>query len=34
MAVFTIVKGGLMFDASLEGEKFSFTPHAAAVTRN
>jgi len=27
MAVFTIVKGGLMYDASLEGEKFSFTPH-------
>lgn len=27
MAVFTIVKGGLMYDASVEGEKFSFTPH-------
>jgi lipid-binding SYLF domain-containing protein len=26
MAVFTIVKGGLMYDASLEGEKFSFSP--------
>jgi lipid-binding SYLF domain-containing protein len=26
MAVFTIVKGGLMVDASLQGEKFSFTP--------
>ena len=24
MAVFTIVKGGLMYDATLEGEKFSF----------
>jgi hypothetical protein len=24
MAVFTIYKGGLMYDASLEGEKFSF----------
>jgi hypothetical protein len=26
MAVFSIVKGGLMYDASLEGERFSFTP--------
>jgi lipid-binding SYLF domain-containing protein len=34
MAVFTIVKGGLMFDASLEGERFSFVPHAPAMTRN
>jgi hypothetical protein len=24
MAIFTIVKDGLMYDASLEGEKFSF----------
>jgi lipid-binding SYLF domain-containing protein len=30
MAVFTIVKGGAMFDASLEGEKFSFTPRPRA----
>jgi lipid-binding SYLF domain-containing protein len=28
-AVFTIVKGGLMYDASLEGEKFSFTANAS-----
>lgn len=28
MAAFTIVKGGLMYDASLEGEKFSFTPRS------
>jgi lipid-binding SYLF domain-containing protein len=27
MAVFTIVKGGLMYDASLEGEKFSYKAH-------
>jgi lipid-binding SYLF domain-containing protein len=27
MAVFTIYKGGLMYDASLEGEKFSFKAH-------
>jgi lipid-binding SYLF domain-containing protein len=26
MAVFTLVKGGLMANASLEGEKFSYTP--------
>jgi lipid-binding SYLF domain-containing protein len=26
MAVFTIYKGGLMYNASLEGEKFSFQP--------
>jgi len=30
MAVFTIVKGGLMYDASLEGEKFSFAPRHRA----
>jgi lipid-binding SYLF domain-containing protein len=29
MAVFTIVKGGLMYDASIEGEKFSFSPRSA-----
>jgi lipid-binding SYLF domain-containing protein len=28
MAVFTIVKGGLMYDASLEGEKFSYKAHS------
>ena len=27
MAVFTIVKGGLMYDAVIAGQKFSFTPH-------
>jgi hypothetical protein len=26
MAAFTIVKAGAMFNASLEGEKFSYTP--------
>ncbi len=26
MAVFTIAKGGLMYDASIEGEKFSYRP--------
>jgi lipid-binding SYLF domain-containing protein len=30
MAVFTIVKGGLMFDASVEGEKFSYRSHKHA----
>jgi lipid-binding SYLF domain-containing protein len=26
MAVFTIARGGLMFEAALEGQKFSYTP--------
>jgi lipid-binding SYLF domain-containing protein len=26
MAVFTVAKGGLMYDASIEGEKFSYRP--------
>jgi lipid-binding SYLF domain-containing protein len=30
MAVFTIVKGGAMFDASVGGQKFSYTPKSAA----
>jgi len=28
MAVFTIVKGGAMYEASVSGQKFSFTPKA------
>lgn len=28
MAVFTIAKGGLMYEASIGGQKFSFTPSA------
>ncbi len=28
MAIFTIAKGGLMYDASVQGQKFSFTPRA------
>ncbi len=27
MATFTVAKGGLMFEASLAGQKFTFTPH-------
>ena len=27
MAVFTVAKGGLMFSASIAGQKFSYTPH-------
>jgi len=26
MAVFTVAKGGLMFEASIGGQKFSYTP--------
>ena len=26
MAIFTIAKGGLMYEASLGGQKFSYTP--------
>jgi lipid-binding SYLF domain-containing protein len=29
MAVFTVAKGGLMFSASIAGQKFTYTPHAA-----
>ncbi len=29
MAVFTIAKGGLMYDASIEGEKFSYRPRGS-----
>jgi lipid-binding SYLF domain-containing protein len=29
MAVFTITKGGLMYDATLAGQKFTFTPRGA-----
>jgi len=29
VAVFTITKGGLMYDANLAGQKFSFTPRGA-----
>jgi lipid-binding SYLF domain-containing protein len=27
MAIFTVAKGGLMYEASIGGQKFSFTPH-------
>jgi lipid-binding SYLF domain-containing protein len=30
MAVFTVAKGGLMYSAAIAGQKFSFTPAAAA----
>jgi hypothetical protein len=30
LAVFTLARGGLMFEAALGGQKFSFTPLAAA----
>jgi lipid-binding SYLF domain-containing protein len=30
MAVFTIVKGGAMYEAALAGQKFSYTPKAAS----
>jgi hypothetical protein len=26
MAVFTVAKGGLMYEASIGGQKFSYTP--------
>ena len=29
-AVFTIAKGGLMYEAAVAGQKFSFTPKASA----
>jgi lipid-binding SYLF domain-containing protein len=29
MAVFTVAKGGLMFSASIAGQRFSYTPHAS-----
>ena len=29
VAVFTIAKGGLMFSASVAGQKFSFSPHGS-----
>jgi hypothetical protein len=29
MAVFTIAKGGLMYSASIAGQKFTYTPGAA-----
>ena len=29
MAVFTVAKGGLMFSASIAGQKFSYTPRSA-----
>jgi lipid-binding SYLF domain-containing protein len=29
MAVFTVAKGGLMFSASIAGQKFSYSPHSA-----
>jgi lipid-binding SYLF domain-containing protein len=29
MAVFTVAKGGLMFSASIAGQKFKYTPHTA-----
>jgi lipid-binding SYLF domain-containing protein len=29
MAVFTIAKGGLMFSASIAGQKFYFSPHGS-----
>lgn len=31
IAVFTIVKGGAMYEASLSGQKFSYTPRAPAT---
>jgi len=30
MAVFTIAKGGLMYEASIAGQRFSYTPRGAA----
>jgi hypothetical protein len=30
MAVFTIVKGGAMYEATVAGQKFSFKPRAAS----
>lgn len=30
LAVFTIVKGGAMYEATVAGQRFSFKPHAAA----
>lgn len=32
MAVFSIAKGGLMFEASIAGQKFTYTPAGAAKT--
>jgi hypothetical protein len=29
MAVFTIAKGGLMYAATIAGQKFSYTPHSS-----
>jgi hypothetical protein len=29
MAVFTVAKGGLMYSASIAGQKFSYTPRGA-----
>jgi hypothetical protein len=30
LAVFTIVKGGAMYEATVAGQRFSFKPHSAA----
>ena len=27
MAIFTVAKGGLMYEASVGGQKFTYTPH-------
>lgn len=32
MAVFTIVKGGAMYEASVKGQKFSYTPRSSEAT--
>ncbi|NBX57466.1 MAG: hypothetical protein EBT64_03205, partial [Gammaproteobacteria bacterium] len=33
-AVFTIAKGGLMYEAALAGQKYSFTPAGADEKKN
>ena len=33
MAVFTIAKGGLMYEAAIAGQKFSYTPRANSLAR-
>ena len=34
MAVFTVAKGGLMYEASIGGQKFGFDPTVRALARN
>jgi lipid-binding SYLF domain-containing protein len=33
MATFTVAKGGLMYEASVGGQKFSYTPHGASTAK-